>query len=147
SSRHPTTCTDQLQLPVCGGSKQRRNADVWFAALAAARQTPNPPPRTEAANGPPPVVRWAKKKPEAAARLEVARAAVSTIAEQVSVPTENLLAPDLLRRLCWDWDDRGAPGDTAAAVEAVLRAGQARPWQRELVTGALAAALARPAPR
>jgi len=145
--RDPTTVTDLLELPVFGGRKQRRNAEVWVAALAAARQNPNPPPRTEAANGPPPVVRWAKKRPEAAARLEVARAAVSTIAEQVSVPTENLLAPDLLRRLCWDWDDHGTPDDAAAAVEAVLRAGQARPWQRELVTGALAEALARPAPR
>lgn len=142
--RDPTTVSELLELPVFGGRKQRRNAEVWVAALAVARQNPNPPPKTEAANGPPPVVRWAKKKPEAAARLEAARAAVSAIAEKVSVPTENLLAPDLVRRICWEWDDHGVPDDATTAVETALRIGDARPWQRDLVTAALAEVLARP---
>ncbi|WP_369830059.1 hypothetical protein [Mycobacterium sp. 1465703.0] len=57
------------------------------------------------------------------------------------VPTENLVSPDLVRRLCWDW--AGAP-DPLDAVETFLRAGQARPWQRELVDPALARALQAP---
>ena len=54
----------------------------------------------------------------------------------VGVPTENLVSPDLVRRLCWDW----AGGD-AADIDAFLCDGGARPWQRELVDPVLAAAL------
>lgn len=140
----PKTVTELLELPVFGGPKQRRNADVWVAALAVARENPALPPKTESANDPPPVVRWAKKKPAAAIRLEAARAAVAAVAERVSVPAENLVAPDLVRRLCWDWT--GAT-DPATAVEEILRTGEARAWQRELVVQALTAAVAPPNPR
>jgi ribonuclease D len=57
------------------------------------------------------------------------------------VPTENLIAPDLVRRLCWDWADAAEP---VAAVDEILRAGYARPWQRELVVAALAKAVQPP---
>ena len=61
--------------------------------------------------------------------------------ERVSVPTENLVSPDLVRRLCWDWEDADDPATTIAAIDEFLRAGQARAWQRELVVPVLAAAL------
>jgi ribonuclease D len=60
---------------------------------------------------------------------------------QVTVPVENLVTPDLVRRLCWDWE---ATDDTAAAVDKFLAAGQARHWQRELVVPVLATALQPP---
>jgi ribonuclease D len=60
----------------------------------------------------------------------------------VGIPTENLISPDLVRRLCWDWEDTANPAD---AVEGFLRAGHAREWQRELVVSALAAAVQSPA--
>jgi ribonuclease D len=85
-------------------------------------------------------VRWSKRKPEAAARLEAARNGLVAESERVGVPTENLVAPDLVRRLCWDWQDPGTGGDIAAVVEAFLADGGARPWQRELVVPVLAAA-------
>jgi len=79
-----------------------------------------------------------------AVRLEAARAALSEVSERVHVPTENLVSPDLVRRLCWDW----APApDAFEAVETFLRAGQARPWQRELVDPVLARALEAPEDR
>ncbi|MGB3893414.1 MAG: ribonuclease D, partial [Mycolicibacter sinensis] len=119
--------------------KQRRSAATWLAALAAARENPEPPDSVEPHNGPPPPSRWSRRRPEAAARLEAARAALGQLSEQVRVPTENLLSPDLLRRLCWDWDP--ATPEPAAAIEAFLIAGDARPWQRELTVPLLAAAL------
>ena len=78
---------------------------MWLDALAAARNNPEPPDTAEPQNGPPPAVRWARRKPEAAARLEAARAALTELSARVSVPTENLLSPELVRRLCWDWQD------------------------------------------
>ncbi|MBS9532043.1 ribonuclease D [Mycobacterium sp. M1] len=136
----PRTVDDLVALPVFGGPRQRRSAQTWLGALAAARENPNPPDAAESNGGPPPPARWARRKPEAAARLEAARAALGEVSQRVSVPTENLLTPDLLRRLCWDW--AGAT-DAGAAIEEFLTAGAARPWQRELTVPALAIALTR----
>jgi ribonuclease D len=139
---NPTTVEDLVALPVFGGRNQRRSAATWLAALDAARENKNPPPETEPPNGPPPPARWSRRKPEAAARLEAARAALAEVSERVDVPTENLISPDLVRRLCWDWE---AAPDSFEAVETFLRAGQARAWQRELVDPVLARALQAPA--
>jgi ribonuclease D len=144
----PKTIDDLIALPIFGGQKQRRTAQVWLDALATARTTDQPPETSEPLTGPPPPVRWAKRKPEAAVRLEAARAALSELSRQVSVPTENLVSPDLVRRLCWDWQVGAEPDPdpetdtgTTAAADAFLRDAGARAWQRALVVPVLAPAL------
>lgn len=132
----PKTLDDLIALPIFGGRRQRRNAGIWFAALEAARENPGPAEEAEPPNGPPPPARWAKRRPEAAARVDAARAALRELSHQVSVPTENLVSPDLVRRLCWDWEGGGE-----GAIDEFLAAGQARSWQRRLVVPVLAAAL------
>ena len=134
----PKTIDDLIALPIFGGRRQRRNATTWLAALKSARENPGPAEETEPPNGPPPPARWLKRRPEAAARLDAARSALRELSQRVSVPTENLVSPDLVRRLCWDWE--GAD-DPATAIDEFLGAGQARAWQRELVVPVLAAAL------
>lgn len=144
---NPTSIDELVALPVFGGRNQRRSAPMWLAALEAARQNPDLPDVAEQSAGPPPPARWSRRKPDAAARLEVARAALGALSEQVRIPTENLIAPDLVRRLCWDWEALAAGGsDPVAITDEYLRAGHARPWQRELVVQALAAAVTQ-APR
>src|SRR6201995_3802018 len=150
----PKTLDELVALPIFGGKRQRRSAATWLAALKAARESPGPGDEIEPPNGPPPPARWARRRPEAAARLDASRAALRELSEQVTVPSENLVTPDLVRRLCWDWE---AADDTAAPVEKVLvggegknrergflAAGQARNWQRALVVPVLAAALQPP---
>ena len=132
----PKTVDELLALPVFGGQKQRRSAHVWLDALTAARRTDQPPATSEPLTGPPPPVRWAKRKPEAAARLEAARAALSDLSARVSVPTENLVSPELVRRLCWDWQ--------GGSVDDFLRDAGARSWQRELVVPVLTPAMTPP---
>jgi ribonuclease D len=140
----PKTVEELTALPVFGGSKQRRSAQVWLDALNRARDNDDQPEVSEPQNGPPPASRWGRRKPEAAARLEAARAGLTELSERVSVPTENLVTPEVVRRLCWDWQPAA---DAEAAVEDFLRDAQARQWQRELVVPVLAAALsATPAP-
>ena len=134
----PTTVDELLALPVFGGQKQRRSAQVWLDALALARNSDQPLDDSDQLNGPPPPVRWAKRKPEAVARLDAARSALAAVSTTVTVPTENLVSPELVRRLCWEWTEAG---DADAAVEAFLRDGAARRWQRDLVVPALARAL------
>lgn len=135
----PDTVEKLTALPVFGGNRQRRSAKVWLDALARARTTQDLPSSQEPSNGPPPASRWARRKPEAAARLDAVRAALAEVSQRVSVPTENLLAPDTVRRLCWDWE---AVEDRATVIEAFLRDAGARPWQRELTVPPLAEALA-----
>ena len=137
-----TTVEQLTALPVFGGQKQRKSAHVWLEALEAARHA-DPPELTEASDGPPPVMRWSKRKPEAAAYLETARAAITEVSARVGVPAENLVSPDLVRRLCWDWAPRAGVDD---AVEEFLSRGGARGWQRALVAPALAGALKSPPP-
>jgi ribonuclease D len=138
----PKTIDDLVALPVFRGRNQRRSAAMWFAALQAARENRDPPDDAEQPNGPPPPARWSRRKPEAAARLEAARAALNEVSRRVGVPAENLITPDLVRRLCWDWE---VAADPVEAVEEFVRAGRARPWQRELVVAVLAQALQPPA--
>lgn len=135
----PDTVEKLTALPVFGGNRQRRSAKVWLDALARARATQDLPKAQEPSNGPPPASRWARRKPEAAARLEAVRAALTEVSQRVSVPTENLLSPDTVRRLCWDWEP---VDDRAAVIETFLRDAGARPWQRELTVAPLAEALA-----
>jgi ribonuclease D len=132
----PKTVAELTALPVFKGPRQRRSADTWLAALARAREHPEPPPTPEPSNGLPPTARWHRRKPDAAQRLQAARAGLRALSEQLGVPIENLVSPDLVRRLCWDWQS----GD-GADIDAFLRNGGARPWQRELVVPVLAEAL------
>ncbi|AGB22963.1 ribonuclease D [Mycobacterium sp. JS623] len=134
---NPDSIEKLTELPVFGGNRQRRSAQVWLDALARARIV-DPPDAQEPSNGPPPASRWSRRKPEAAVRLETARAVLTELSQRVSVPTENLLSPELVRRLCWDWKP---VDDVAAAVDEFLRDAGARPWQRELTVPVLAEAL------
>lgn len=134
----PDTIEKLTALPIFGGNRQRRSAQVWLDALARARTTEDLPTSSDPQTGPPPAARWARRKPEAAARLEAVRAGLADLSQRVNVPSENLLTPDTVRRLCWDWQP--VP-DTAAVVEAFLAEAGARAWQRELTVPVLAQAL------
>lgn len=136
----PKTVDELIALPVFGGQKQRKSAKVWLDALEVARSSTEPLESNEAGGGPPPPVRWSKRKPEAATRLEVVRASLTELSREVGVPTENLVSPDSVRRLCWDWEEAGGPGSDP--VENFLRDCGVRNWQRELVVPVLARALA-----
>ncbi|MGI5217418.1 HRDC domain-containing protein [Nocardia sp. CA-290969] len=147
----PKSIGQLRELPVFGGPRQRRYSREWLGAVERARTLPDEelPRMSQPYDGPPPVNRWERRDPAAAARLNRARAAITEISERVSVPVENLLAPDLVRRLCWDGlpDYRLGPesaAEVAEAIEGFLKSHGARPWQRELTVDALAGALTAP---
>lgn len=106
-------------------------SEQWLAAIAEGQAVPEadlpgPPKR---AGGPPPARAWADRDPDAAERLKTAREAIADLSEKVSVPPENLLTPEILRRVLWD-----LPAENAAAVARERLAGsEARPWQVDLV--------------
>ncbi|HEY3611351.1 MAG TPA: ribonuclease D [Pseudonocardiaceae bacterium] len=135
----PADEVELVKLAVFRGRAQRRLAGTWTEALRSARGLPKSelPDPTPPHDGPPPPSRWADKDPDAAARLAAARAALTSIADTHTLPVENLLQPDLVRRTCWE---PPATVDESTVVD-VLRAGGAREWQIGLAVAALTEAL------
>ncbi|TGZ13356.1 3'-5' exonuclease [Streptomyces sp. S816] len=117
----------------------RRQLEQWQAAVDRAKALPESelPQPGQPVTGPPPPRAWADKDPSAAARLSAARAAVTTLAEQLAMPQENLISPDTVRRLCW----QPPAAVDAGSVSTALAGYGARPWQVELVTPVLVTAL------
>jgi ribonuclease D len=142
ATANPATAEDLAALPVFSGRQQLRQLRRWFGAVAAARALPEAalPLSAVPSDGPPPPNRWADRDPDAAARLGAARTVLADLSNRLSIPVENLLSPDLVRRLAWS----PPAGADPAAVGAVLAAGGARPWQVELTAPLLAAALGAP---
>ena len=130
-----------LELPVFRGRANRRMVAHWFTALARGKAQPDDelPLHSRPGDGPPPVNRWADRDPAAAARLQAARTGLAGLSEKHSVPVENIVSPDLVRRIMWSPPE---PRD-AAAVVAALRGGGAREWQVELTLDVLTDAISR----
>jgi ribonuclease D len=137
----PARPADLAALPIFGGPRQRRRLDHWFGAVLAARNLPDgelPPLTLPGGDGMPATSRWRERDPEAAKRLARARAAVQALADQHRVLAQNLLASDVVRRMCWRPPE---VLDTDAVLVRLVELG-ARPWQAELTAEPLVAALA-----
>lgn len=137
---NPATPAELAALPVFGGPRQRRRLDRWFGALAEARAIPAdelPAVTGGGGDGIPAPSRWRDRDPAAAARLAAAREGVSRVAEAHTVLSQNLLASDVVRRLCWE-PPQPATGDS---VRARLHELGARPWQIELTADVLVEAV------
>ncbi|WEK59889.1 MAG: ribonuclease D [Candidatus Microbacterium colombiense] len=108
------------------GRASRTQLDRWWQAFVDGRATEELPRERVPSDALPPPRAWADRNPEADARLKAARPVVEAIAEGLSMPTENLLTPEFLRRIAWD-----LPGQSAAEIGDALVALGARPWQIE----------------
>ncbi|WP_166350314.1 HRDC domain-containing protein [Phytoactinopolyspora limicola] len=138
----PSSAEELAGMPVFRGRAQRREVKRWFGAIDVARQLPDDqlPPQTARYDGPPPARTWVSREPEAAARLAAARTAVAEVAEAHTLPVENLLAPETLRRVTWDPPEPISEDGIAEA----FRARGARDWQVRLTAGPVAKALTAP---
>ncbi len=138
ASTMPATAEQLSGLAVFSGPANRRLADRWMAAIQRGQEVPDrelPLPALPG-DGPPPPRTWKERDPQAAARLTRARAVVESLSEELAVPVENLLTPDLLRRLCWR-----PPADiSASGLRATLSDRGARAWQAVLLAEPLAVA-------
>jgi ribonuclease D len=138
----PRTVPQLVALPEFAGKAARRRAAAWQRAIDEALALPPDllpslrGPRTE---GPPQPRTWADRDPVAARRLAAARDVVAALSEEHSVPAENLLQPDALRRLCWTPPDPLGPAEIAD----FLRGRNAREWQVALLAEPLAKAFAK----
>jgi ribonuclease D len=106
------------------GRASRTQLDRWWQAFVDGRATEDLPRERVPSDTLPPPRAWADRNPEADARLKTARPVVEAIAEELSMPTENLLTPEFLRRVAWD-----LTLETPEAISDALTALGARPWQ------------------
>jgi ribonuclease D len=139
----PTTEEALIALPVFGGRATRRSAPEWLNAIRSGLELPESqwPAARLRGEGPPPPRVWADREPTAFARLSHARAALAELGERLALPVENILTPDLVRRLCWQPPQSSIESLDPAAVAEFLRAGRAREWQIALATPLLAEAM------
>lgn len=139
ATTRPATRGELRSLPTLRRRGARRHLDDWFAALERGLSLPEEdlPVHAPPGDGPPPPRSWPDKRPEAAARLSAARAAITELSEHHRVPSENLVTPDTVRRLAWS-----PPADlTEESLRTALAEYDARPWQIDVVIEPLTAAL------
>lgn len=132
----PETKRDLAALKEFTGRASRSQIDRWWNAIQAGMTTTDLPVlRAPGETIPPPRV-WADKNPEADKRLKTARAAVTEVSTAMSLPVENLLTPELLRRVAWT-----PPAEVSAQTIAdALGELGARPWQIDATAQVIATA-------
>jgi ribonuclease D len=138
----PSGPEELMAIAGFGGRSARRHLPEWLRAVGRARAQPDralPAPAPQHGNGPPPAHRWQDRDPEAARRLTTVRAVVAALADSHSLPAENLLPPDAVRRLSWQPPSEISP----ASVGADLAGYGARSWQVELTAMPISRALLR----
>ena len=135
--------------PIGMRARWLENMPTWLSATEAALNTPEDqwPPMKSGADTLPPLKLWRERFADKYAPLTHARFAVETVAHELSIPAENLISPEIIRRICW-----APPADSLqnlnvdAVCEAMLNLG-ARQWQVEVVAPLVAAALLEREPR
>lgn len=139
----PTDRRALLATPGFHGRGASRYSSTWVDALQRVREMSEDelPTRAPRGDGPPHPRTWAEREPVADRRFKAAREAMLNLAEVHHLPVENLLTPDYLRRLMWTPPETRDPAGLAEAVRAQLASYGARPWQAELITGALVGAI------
>lgn len=136
----PASKRDLAALKEFNGRASRTQLDRWWAAIEAGVATTDLPALRVPGDALPPVRAWADRNPEAAARLSTAKPAVAALAERLDMPAENLLTPELLRRVSWSPPESASPESIGTALAAL----GARPWQVHLTAPVIADAFAHP---
>ena len=121
----PETKRDLVGLKEFTGRASRSQIDRWWNAIQTGLTTEDMPvARVSGEVIPPPRV-WSDKNPDADKRLKAARAALTEVSTEINIPLENVLTPELLRRLAW----KPPANISAESVSTGLAEMGARPWQ------------------
>ena len=119
----------------------------WLNVLNLALKTPieEQPELRVASQSLPPIKIWKDRNPLGYARLTHARAALIELSAQIQIPTENLVTPEFVRKICWQ-DPPASNSDYENFVTEQLNKMGARPWQIDLVTPSISSCLSQTQP-
>lgn len=126
----PASKRELAALRAFSGRASRTELERWWSAVEDGRNTDDLPVSRRATDTLPPVRSWADRNPEADLRLKAARAALQTLSEERAIPLENLLTPEILRRLAWSPPLPISSDVVAAGLDKL----GARPWQIALTS-------------
>jgi len=127
TAAHATLANKQALASLSGfnGRASRTLLDSWWAAICRGLVVTDLPAMRVRSESIPPPRSWADRRPEALDRLNEARAALHTVAEELGMPVENMLTPSMLREIAWE-----PPVEvTAETIGQALTAHGARKWQ------------------
>lgn len=127
--------------PIKNDRRSREHLDLWMRAIRTALALPveQLPTRLRPEPGSAPTVRnWHREYPDAAFRLEALRAAVTSRAQEISVASELLLAPRVVKKLAWVLQGATSSRELTLVLESL----GARQWQIENTVPYLSRALA-----
>jgi ribonuclease D len=130
----PASKRDLVAMKEFTGRASRSQVDRWWDAIQVGMTTDDLPVLRATTDAVPPPRAWPDKNPEADRRLKAARIAVADKSLELNIPVENVLTPDLLRRVSW------APPEPidVESVRAALADLGARQWQLDAVAGPIA---------
>jgi ribonuclease D len=125
---------DKVLRPIGLRARWKENLDIWLAAIASAVALPETdyPEMRAAGDSMPPTKIWKDRFPEKYAPFTHARAAVEARAAELNIPVENLISPEVIRKLVW----KLSPDVAKDAIEL-----GARPWQVAEIADLVSAAL------
>ena len=118
------------------GRASRTQIGRWWDAIQSGLASTDIPASRVASDALPPPRVWSDKNSEADLRLKAARAVMSERSEELSIPIENLLTPDYLRRVSWTPPSDITPQSVSEALEGL----GARQWQIDVSAQSIAQA-------
>jgi len=126
---------EKILRPLGLRARWLENAATWITSITTALELPEDqwPEARSKTDTLPPIKLWRERFPEKFIPLSHARFNLATKAQELSIPLENLISPELVRRICW------SPPESS--VLAALEALGARRWQAEIAAPILEAAL------
>jgi ribonuclease D len=125
----PESRHDLAALREFNGRASRSELPRWWAAVEVGRTTEDLPALRVASEAIPPPRVWSDRNPEADKRLKGARVAIALVSTEVNIPAENVLTPEVLRRLAWTPPN---PLDVEGVRNSLVGLG-ARQWQVDTI--------------
>jgi ribonuclease D len=133
----PKSRSELATLKTFSGKASRTFLDTWWDAFVLGNTTKDVVELRAKVTGIPNHRNWPIKFPDAHARLLASKAALISLSEELQIPQENILNPEVLRSICFE--PPAAISNESVAEN--LAAKGARAWQIEVVTDQLVTAL------
>ena len=121
----PESKRDLASLKEFTGRASRSQIDRWWNAIQAGIASDDPPVLRVAGDVLPPPRVWGDKNPDADKRLKAARARITEVSNEICIPVENMLTPELLRRVAWAPPTPAGRDEIAESLDSL----GARRWQ------------------
>jgi ribonuclease D len=125
----PASKRDLVGMKEFTGRASRSQIDRWWEAIQVGMTTTDLPVLRATTDSVPPPRAWPDKNPAADRRLKAGRTAVVDKSTELNIPIENVLTPELLRRLAWAPPEPIEPDSVRAALSEM----GARAWQVDAI--------------